>query len=57
MNKAGPIIIIVDDIDDRQLLNAVFTSLQSSNEIFFFSDGQHALEQYDIISKEGFTGN
>lgn len=53
MNKSGPIIIILDDIDDRQLLNEMFTSLQSSNEIFFSSDGQHALPQCYIVPKEG----
>jgi CheY-like chemotaxis protein len=44
MNKASPIIIIEDDIDDQELLNDAFISLQYPNEIIFFSDGEHALK-------------
>ncbi|WP_264537533.1 response regulator [Flavobacterium sp. N1736] len=44
MNKTGPIIIIEDDLDDQELLNDVFLSLNYSNEIVFFSDGEQALQ-------------
>jgi len=43
MNKGGPIIIIEDDIDDQEILNEVFQSLNYKNEIIFFSDGEQAL--------------
>jgi len=44
MNKEGPIIIIEDDVDDRNFLSAVFTDLNYGNEIVFFEDGVSALE-------------
>lgn len=43
MNKRGPIIIIEDDIDDQEILNDVFISLNYANEIIFFSNGEQAL--------------
>ncbi len=44
MNKQGPIIIIEDDIDDREILTSVFGELKYANEIVFFSDGTKALD-------------
>ena len=44
MNNLGPIIIIEDDMDDQELLAAVFHDLDYSNEIIFFNDGYKALE-------------
>jgi CheY-like chemotaxis protein len=43
MNKAGPIIIIEDDSDDRFLIKEIFTELNYPNEIVFFEDGDTAL--------------
>ena len=44
MNKEGPIIIIEDDIDDQELLDAIFQKLGYVNKIVYFSDGDKALE-------------
>ncbi len=44
MNKAGPIIVIEDDIDDKELLEEIFVKLGYINKIIFFADGNEALE-------------
>jgi CheY-like chemotaxis protein len=44
MNKNGPVIIIEDDVDDRDLLNEVFEKLNYPNQLIFFNDGQAALD-------------
>lgn len=44
MNKNGPIIIIEDDADDKELLTMAFNELQYPNEILFFTDGEKALD-------------
>lgn len=43
MNKNGPIIVIEDDADDRDLLMEVFKELNFENEINYFKDGESAL--------------
>ncbi|GAA3936774.1 response regulator [Chitinophaga oryziterrae] len=43
MNKNGPLVVIEDDEDDRELFTSVFNELGYSNEIVFFEDGQAAL--------------
>ena len=43
MNKAGPIIVIEDDEDDRDFFKEVFEALNFENEIIFFQDGESAL--------------
>ena len=43
MNKNGPIIIIEDDPDDREILETIFKKLNYKNEIVFFFDGEKAL--------------
>jgi len=43
MNRRGPIIIIEDDADDREILESVFDILGYPNEIMFFEDGYDAL--------------
>ncbi|HEX9980268.1 MAG TPA: response regulator [Flavobacterium sp.] len=43
MDKNGPIIIIEDDKDDREILGEIFRKLEYKNEVCFFSDGQEAL--------------
>lgn len=54
MNKAGPIIIIEDDLDDQELLNDVFLSLKYPNEVIFFSDGEQALKYLTETLTEPF---
>lgn len=44
MNKTGPIIVIEDDIDDKELLEEIFVKLGYINKIIFFADGNEALE-------------
>jgi CheY-like chemotaxis protein len=44
MNKSGPIIIIEDDMDDQEILKEVYENLKYPNELFFFPDGQAALD-------------
>ena len=44
MNKGGPVIIIEDDVDDRELLDEVFKELKYVNEIKFFPNGVEAFE-------------
>jgi len=44
MNKMGSIVIIDDDIDDREILQEIFKELNLPNEIRFFTSAQHALE-------------
>jgi CheY-like chemotaxis protein len=43
MNKAGPIVIIEDDADDRSFFKEVFADLNYENEIIYFEDGESAL--------------
>ena len=51
MNKSGPIVIIEDDQDDKDILVEIFTDLNYQNEVIFFQDGEEAL-QYLIDSDE-----
>ena len=44
MNKTGPIVIIEDDIDDQQMLVEIFSKLGYKNEVFYFFDGNDALD-------------
>ncbi len=44
MNKKGPIVVIEDDMDDQEFLVEVFTTLNFSNEIIYFQDGEQALD-------------
>ncbi len=44
MNKKGPIIIIEDDQDDQDILNAIFKELNYKNKLIFFGDSEDALE-------------
>jgi CheY-like chemotaxis protein len=47
MNNNGPVIIVEDDEDDRELLAGVFESLELKNQIIFFTDGKLA---YDYLA-------
>lgn len=44
LNKNGPIIVIEDDADDQEFLTDVFRTLNYQNKVFFFYDGQEALD-------------
>ena len=44
MDKAGPIIIIDDDLDDQDLLHELFAELNLKNEVLFFTEGESVLE-------------
>ena len=43
MNKSGSIVIIDDDIDDREILHEIFKELNFPNEISFFDSVKAAL--------------
>lgn len=44
MNSKGPVIIIEDDIDDKEMLEEVFQKLGYPNQLLFFTEGQAALD-------------
>jgi|SRR5687767_11765033 CheY-like chemotaxis protein len=48
INKNGPVIIIEDDVDDRDFLTEIFTKLNYQNKILFFFDGQAALDHITV---------
>jgi len=54
MNKRGPIIIIEDDIDDQEILSAIFKDLNYDHKLIFFSDSIQALEYLTNTDIEPF---
>lgn len=44
MNKSGPIVVIEDDVDDKDMLTEIFIRLNYQNKIVFFHDGNDALD-------------
>lgn len=44
MNKTGPFIVIEDDLDDQEMLTAIFKEHDYPNEVIFFKDGEDALQ-------------
>jgi CheY-like chemotaxis protein len=44
MDTNGPVVIIEDDVDDKEVLQEVFEKLGYTNELLFFPDGQLALD-------------
>jgi len=44
MNKNGPIVVIEDDADDREILDEIFKSLDYKNSIIYFGDSEEALK-------------
>lgn len=44
MTSDGPVIIIEDDIDDKDIIEEVFQNLGYPNQLLFFYDGQQALD-------------
>ena len=43
MNKKGPIIVIEDDRDDREMLQVAFKDLNYPNQVCYFETGKKAL--------------
>lgn len=54
MHSNGPVIVIEDDIDDREMLEEVFHQLGYTNELLFFSNGQEALDFLNATEKIPF---
>jgi CheY-like chemotaxis protein len=54
MNKTGPIIVIEDDADDKEILKEIFKDLDFRNEIIFFAEGEKALEYLTNTDTEPF---
>lgn len=54
LNKNGPIIVIEDDSDDQNFLAEIFDTLNYQNKIFFFSDGEEALNYINQSSEPPF---
>jgi CheY-like chemotaxis protein len=54
MNKAGPIIVIEDDIDDQAVLVEIFQRLGYINKIVYFIDGNEALKYLDNTDVQPF---
>lgn len=54
MNKAGPIIVIEDDIDDQLMLAEIFANLGYENEVRYFPDGIEALEYINRADVQPF---
>ncbi len=54
MNKTGPIVIIEDDVDDQDILTAIFKELNYDNKFIFFGDSVQALEYLTDTDVEPF---
>jgi CheY-like chemotaxis protein len=54
MNRNGPVIVIEDDVDDKEMLEIVFQDLGYKNKILFFQDGELALEFLDTTEELPF---
>ena len=54
MNKGGPIIVIEDDKDDKDILTDIFDELNYDNKLIFFADGILALEYLTKTDIEPF---
>ena len=44
MSITGPIVCIEDDQDDQHLMSVAIKELQVTNELYFFSDGESAIQ-------------
>ncbi|GAC1387197.1 MAG: response regulator [Ginsengibacter sp.] len=47
MNRAGPIIIIEDDLEDQEILKGIFQQLDYVNKIIYISDSGKALDFFN----------
>jgi CheY-like chemotaxis protein len=50
MNNNGPVMVVEDDMDDRELLAMIFKELAVENEILFFTNGRDA---FDYLTTSG----
>ena len=54
MRKAGPIIVIEDDLEDQQILGEIFKNLNFPNKVIFFSDGGDAIAYLNETEEQPF---
>jgi CheY-like chemotaxis protein len=54
MSRIGPIIVIEDDPDDRQMLKDVFQQLRVKNELRFFDNCPDAYDYLKVTSDKPF---
>ncbi len=54
MAKTGPILILEDDHDDREIYDKVFTSLGVKNEIKYFEGGDDLLRYLQVTLDQPF---
>ena len=54
MNKKGPILIIDDDRDDRDILAEVLKKINLPNRILYFSNGEEAYNYLDLTDEVSF---
>jgi CheY-like chemotaxis protein len=54
MAKSGPILILEDDEDDREIYGKVMASLQVKNEIKFFEGGDDLLRYLQVTLDQPF---
>ncbi len=54
MNKNGPIVVIEDDEDDRDLFELIYRKLGCKNELVFLPDGMEALQYLESKSTNPF---
>lgn len=54
MNKTGPIVVIEDDSEDKEMLTDIIMELEVENEIVFFKDSDLALEYLTKTDIEPF---
>lgn len=47
MNKNGPVVVIEDDEDDKQMLQEIFATLNYKNKIVFFTNAKDALAYFN----------
>ncbi len=54
MNKNGPILIIEDDTDDQEFIQAAYQKLDHSNELVFLNSGEIAIQYLMEMTKIPF---
>lgn len=54
MAKAGPIIIIEDDVDDRELIKEAIKEAGAENELIFYDNGPDAIDFLRTTEQQPF---
>jgi CheY-like chemotaxis protein len=54
MNKNGPILVIEDDNDDREVINIVYNELDFTNKLVFLHDGDSAIKYLQQMTEVPF---